>query len=208
MVTLLDCYDTGYDDLDPKIVITNLDSPGAEFKGIWPLEILDCYKAVRTKGPLTEREQKALAKSRYKTKEVADLYLFCAQNDDDDYYSDKSSTPNDGQIAELEGWLELCPKHPQAKAWKAAIKRGEKDTKLQKSGRTFYDGTYRVGKDIKPGTYAIKGDIENCYWERQDSSGETIDNNFVVKAKRVEVTIRSSDYAFMAEGCGKWMPVN
>jgi len=33
-----------------------------------------------------------------------------------------------------------------------------------------------------------------------------IDNAFVNSARRVEVTIRSSDYAFHAQRCGQWRP--
>lgn len=206
-VTLHECYDTDYEDLESEIVISNLGSPDAEFAEIWPMKVLDCYKAKRTKGPLTTREQKALALTGYKVKDVAHLYQYCAENDDDDYYAKKSSKLNDGQASEIKGWLVLCPKHPLAKKWKAAIKRGEKEQKLQKDGRSFYAGTYRVGKDVKPGTYAVKGNIENCYWERQNRNGDTIDNGFVLNAKRVQVTIRSSDYAFSSEGCGNWRQV-
>ena len=78
--------------------------------------------------------------------------------------------------------------------------------KLYKSGRQFDDGLYRVGKDIKPGTYYTT-DVDGCYWERQNRNGGTIDNGFVISAKRVQVTIRSGDYAFMSEDCGTWKPV-
>jgi hypothetical protein len=69
-------------------------------------------------------------------------------------------------------------------------------------------GTHLVGDEIQPGTYYIEGDIENCYWERQDSRGNIIDNYFTLGARRVEVTIRPSDYVFLSDGCaGPWRPV-
>src|SRR4051812_42053115 len=63
-VTLHDCYDVDYNDLDPEIVI-NLDSPDAGLSKIWPMKLLDCDKVTRTKGDFTDREKKALAASRY-----------------------------------------------------------------------------------------------------------------------------------------------
>ena len=41
--------------------------------------------------------------------------------------------------------------------------------------------------------------------ERLDSSGEIIDNNFINSGFRAEVSIKSSDYSFTAEGCGEWV---
>ncbi|MEW1990040.1 hypothetical protein AB0365_15485, partial [Brevibacterium casei] len=61
--------------------------------------------------------------------------------------------------------------------------------------------------DIQPGTYVAESEtpFENCYWERLDSSGEIIDNNFINSGFRAEVSIKSSDYSFTAEGCGEWV---
>jgi HNH endonuclease len=52
----------------------------------------------------------------------------------------------------------------------------------------------------------VTGKIDNCYWERQARDGRTIDNGFIPSARRVEVNIRSSDYAFYFERCGRWRP--
>lgn len=66
----------------------------------------------------------------------------------------------------------------------------------------FRDGQYLVGQDIQPGTYraAAAGDV--CYWERQDESGDLIDNGFGTVA-----TIRSSDFSFQSNRCGSWSRV-
>lgn len=80
------------------------------------------------------------------------------------------------------------------------------DAHLEAAGRLFYDGVYRVGPRIEPGTYYTLN-VTNCYWERLDSAGNIIANNFVSDAPRVEVTIYASDYAFHASGCGEWKPV-
>ncbi|MFD0968121.1 hypothetical protein [Plantactinospora endophytica] len=85
------------------------------------------------------------------------------------------------------------------------MKRGQADAKLEAEGRIFADGTYLVRKEIKPGRY-VTTDVEGCYWERQDRSGEIIDNNFTLSARRVQVTIKPSDYGFMSENCGQWRP--
>lgn len=62
-----------------------------------------------------------------------------------------------------------------------------------------------VGKEIKPGTYFVT-DADGCYWERTNRNGATIDNYFTNGARRVQVTIRSSDYSFNSERCGEWHP--
>ncbi|WP_326590245.1 hypothetical protein [Streptomyces sp. NBC_01294] len=80
----------------------------------------------------------------------------------------------------------------------------------------FSSGGYEVNSElkpgenmIKPGTYRIKGDLKNCYWERLTRSGEIIDNNFASAAREITVTIRASDGLFRSEGCGgAWKPVS
>jgi hypothetical protein len=64
-------------------------------------------------------------------------------------------------------------------------------------------GVYTEGVDIPPGTYVTQN-VSDRYWERLDSSGEIIDNNFINAAPRAQVTIRSSDLAFNTERCGTW----
>lgn len=72
----------------------------------------------------------------------------------------------------------------------------------------YYSGVYVVGTDIQPGVYEATGELDGCYWERQDANGEIIDNNFMSAAARAEVTIQASDYAFMTEGgCGGWIQI-
>lgn len=58
-----------------------------------------------------------------------------------------------------------------------------------------------VGSDVSPGTY-VTFDVDGCYWETLDNTGEINNNNFVSSAPRVEVTIRESDFAFNSHGCG------
>lgn len=69
------------------------------------------------------------------------------------------------------------------------------------------DGTYLVGKTIKPGTYTSPGaDIGRCYWARlKNTSGDV---SAVVAASyhpgRQVVTVGRRDVAFITDGCGPW----
>jgi hypothetical protein len=102
--------------------------------------------------------------------------------------------------------LTLCPHTPPRSLIQQYIGDALVTHQLEDEGRIFYDGTYRVGKNVQPGTYYVRN-VEGCYWERTDNKGNTIDNNFVTGASRVEVTIQSSDYSFNSDGCGQWQPV-
>ncbi|MGW6889148.1 hypothetical protein [Streptomyces chartreusis] len=72
------------------------------------------------------------------------------------------------------------------------------------------DGTYVVGKDIKPGTYRTEGPadtaIPNCYWARlRGTSGEF--NEIIANgntAGPTTVTISANDKAFQTTGCKTW----
>ena len=101
--------------------------------------------------------------------------------------------------------MELCPEHPNAEqvAEAAGVEAG-KDAEREE-GTRFEDGTYRVGEDIKPGTYVTTTLEDGCYWERTDANGNTIDNNFMNSALRAQVTIGSADYSFTSERCGEWV---
>ncbi|KQO98619.1 hypothetical protein [Leifsonia sp. Leaf264] len=63
------------------------------------------------------------------------------------------------------------------------------------------DGTYRVGIDVKAGTY-YTASTTNCYWERSSSSRDIIDNNF--GSGRQMVTISATDKYFESDRCGAW----
>jgi len=68
----------------------------------------------------------------------------------------------------------------------------------------FSDGTYIVGTDIAPGTWATSDATDTCYWERTSGFGasleEVIDNNI----EGPTVTIEASDTGFYTAGCGTW----
>ncbi len=100
------------------------------------------------------------------------------------------------------------PQSPKAAADSSAAAAAKSSAALIAAGLIFPDGTYLVGKQVTPGTYAIEGDIQGCYWERTDKTGTAIDNNFINAAKRVQVTISATDYSFHSDNCGTWKPVS
>ncbi|MEU3523874.1 hypothetical protein AB0E62_08420 [Streptomyces sp. NPDC038707] len=73
------------------------------------------------------------------------------------------------------------------------------------------DGTYRVGTDIKPGTYRTTGNTDDmCYWERaKDASGEpdsVLANDNVSGTSYV--TVKATDKVFKSSGCADWAAVD
>ncbi|OIJ62998.1 hypothetical protein [Streptomyces mangrovisoli] len=73
------------------------------------------------------------------------------------------------------------------------------------------DGDFRVGKDIKPGTYRTTGNTDDmCYWERaKDASGEMdslLANDNVTGTSYV--TVKATDKIFKSSGCNDWETVD
>ena len=72
----------------------------------------------------------------------------------------------------------------------------------------FGEGTWAVGTDLEPGTYASAGG-DSCYWARLSGFGGTIDDilaNYRGSARSI-VTIALGD-GFQTDGCGLWMLVS
>jgi hypothetical protein len=72
------------------------------------------------------------------------------------------------------------------------------------------DGDFRVGSDIKPGTYRTTGNRDGmCYWERaKDAKGEMdsiIANDNVSGTSYV--TVKATDKLFKSSGCKGWEAV-
>ncbi|GAA2770291.1 hypothetical protein XF35_39710 [Streptomyces platensis subsp. clarensis] len=112
----------------------------------------------------------------------------------------------DGKAILQAGIPKLCPK------WTGVLKQAVSG----KYDRWFGSGTFVVsskpaaaGEDetIPPGTYRAEGKMDGCYWERTSESGEIVDNNFATSARKITVTIRSSDGQFTSERCSVWKPV-
>lgn len=206
----LECYlDADQTRRDPFVVRIAEGTELPDFTEIWEEAPVECYGDSRRGGARRSVEEEAYQASGSDDPEgLLDLYAECGEVDPEGAYATGDFTASQENMAGLEARLILCPDHPQSEAWKAALERGYNDMELEASGRLFYGGTHLVGDEIQPGTYYIEGDIEDCYWERQDSSGNIIDNYFTLGARRVEVTIQPSDYAFLSDGCaGPWRPV-
>ncbi|MFF8840513.1 hypothetical protein [Streptomyces sp. NPDC015130] len=110
----------------------------------------------------------------------------------------------DGAAILQYGVPKMCPK------WTSAVKQAVSG----KFDRWYGNGTYVVSSEpvegeetIPPGTYQATGKMDDCYWERTSESGEIIDNTFATSARKITVTIRSSDGQFTSEGCEVWKPV-
>jgi hypothetical protein len=75
------------------------------------------------------------------------------------------------------------------------------------------EGTWRVGKDIRPGTYRTTGPTYqggSCYWERLSSMDGTMDAvlaNGGGSGVSV-VTIRPGDKGFSSEDCKPWRRIS
>ncbi|MPY38058.1 hypothetical protein FNH09_44670 [Streptomyces adustus] len=88
---------------------------------------------------------------------------------------------------------------------------GGKAEASEKKKATFEgDGEFRVGSDIKPGTYRTTGNSDGmCYWERaKDASGEMdsiLANDNVTGTSYV--TVKATDKLFKSTGCKDWEAV-
>ena len=105
--------------------------------------------------------------------------------------------------------IRLCPDAPNVDHVAALVAAAEQDQAWSESGQMFYGGSFKVGEDIAPGSYYAESDdgFDGCYWERLDSAGNIIDNNFISGGFRAQVYIDASDYSFSSDGCGAWRPL-
>lgn len=73
-----------------------------------------------------------------------------------------------------------------------------------------HDGTYVVGKDIEPGTYASPGPTEGdrCYWKRVGGDGGATILDNALSSKPQLVRIEPTDSAFKTSGCQPWQAAN
>lgn len=162
----------------------------------------ECNGVVVESGPESTTVTAALKAAKYDDDDPSTLFGMCAQLHDS-YYT--ISSYSESQVDELTGMLILCPDHPKAKSIAAKFGKSKKIAEELANGERFYAGTYRVGKQIKAGTYVVKGDLDGCYWERLNKAGDIIDNNFMSGGTRAEVTIAASDYSFVNRECGQWV---
>ncbi len=68
------------------------------------------------------------------------------------------------------------------------------------------NGTFRIGKDIQPGTYRTRQAMSGCYYARLSGFGGTVGEiiaNNLTNAPAI-VTIASTDKGFETSGCPTW----
>ncbi|WP_067814163.1 hypothetical protein [Nocardia inohanensis] len=75
------------------------------------------------------------------------------------------------------------------------------------SGVMDHDATFKVGVDIKPGTYTTTTAASVCAWARL--SAVTEDASAILQAGgavngKVTVEVKATDVAFFTAGCGTW----
>lgn len=174
----------------------------------WKTKSSDCLETKLIDGTLTPTQQQAMVAAygeKAKPKSLGTLYGICAENDAG-WLKYMANSESKSQIREIQAVLLICPDHPQAAKAQGYLQSAQAIVDLVEQGRIFYDGTYRVGKGVAPGTYYSEPDGDGCYWERTDAAGDIIDNNFS-NGLRVEMTVYASDYSITVNNCGKWQPV-
>lgn len=206
------------DELTELAYTISCDAPGSDwpsytdYRDAWETPS-DYCTTDRLDGPPSESQLKAVALLEGKDVEklrpaairgaLEFLVSACGTSGKKAYsYLQTDGTDRIGQAEEWVAILTFCPDHPDAKEVSERVDAILADG--NERGDFIYNGRYRVGKDIEPGTYVSEGnDGEGCYWELADSSGQTIDNGFAL-ASRVEVTIPSSAYEFISDFCAPW----
>jgi hypothetical protein len=93
---------------------------------------------------------------------------------------------------------------------RATTKKSDTAAKAEKKVAFEGDGDFRVGNDIRPGTYRTSGNTDGmCYWERaKDASGEMdslLANDNVSGTSYV--TVKASDKLFKSTDCEDWEAV-
>ena len=73
----------------------------------------------------------------------------------------------------------------------------------------FAGGTFRVGRDISPGTWRSSPGTDACYWERLSGFGGSSDDVITNELAdgQLMVTISSTDQGFSSNRCGFWTKV-
>lgn len=144
---------------------------------------------------------------------VADVASLCAEND----HQLADAPAQKHMIYDRLTAANLCPSHPQVGQWKqlsqklpaaeakadAQRQQADRDMENRENGGYASDGQkYLVGKDLQSGLYQTVGpQVENCYWEMTDATGETIDNNFISVAPQFELYIPATAAGFTIDGC-------
>lgn len=190
----------------------------SSFEEAWNLDLDERVRcsvafgaASATGHELSDLEMEALEVAEYSEGSLDLLYGQCARSHLGDH--DERIPYTEGQVAETHGALVLCPDHPErdeVESRIAAVEERHADLDDMRAGiedgSLIEGGLHRVGEGIEPGVYVAESDegFEGCYWERLDSAGNIIANNFVREGFRAEVEVQATDYSFSSSSCGMW----
>ena len=183
---------------------------------IWALgdDVTRCTGKSNGGTTFTETEQKALdalgqaatddAKDEAAADDVrlADIYALCATPGF--YFGVSPGISNDEQASQIEAALILCPEHPDADATRTSLSTYEANVKAGNDGTRFNDGVWKVGDEIKPGTYKPETPSDTCRWFRYDAEGDWIESSYDKPQAEIVVTIDATDSTFESRNCGYW----
>lgn len=173
-----------------------------DFRAAWGQSYEHCEAEATNDAPLSDEEERAFALSKYNDRSSFETLVgMCAETKG--FYA-TNGVVSDQQVDEAEAVLALCPDNPSAPAIRAGIDRLRGEQSRTASGTPFGPGSHLVNSEVAPGTFTASSPSASCYWERLDSAGNIIDNNFVTSGTQVQATILASDYAFNSRGCGDW----
>jgi hypothetical protein len=87
-----------------------------------------------------------------------------------------------------------------------AAPKAEATTEAPKAAAGIEDGSWAVGDEVKPGSYAVQADDDFCYFQTSaDENGEKIDVQGLGTGRH-RVNLRAGDY-FQTSNCGTWQRV-
>jgi hypothetical protein len=111
----------------------------------------------RSVAPVGPIELAAYTMSGAKGNDLTTVFDACTEVHPEDVHQRPPYEVSMEVAVTLVGALRLCPGHPYAGHWRAALQAGENRTP-EGDVLVFGSGTYRVGPEIEPGTYfAIQG---------------------------------------------------
>lgn len=133
---------------------------------------------------------------------LADIYALCATPGF--YFAISPGISTDEQASQLEAALILCPEAPDADSARTSLSTYDANVTAGNDGTRFNDGTWKVGEEIKPGTYKPESPSDNCRWFRYDDKGDWIESSYDKTQAEIVVTIDATDATFESRNCGYW----
>lgn len=133
---------------------------------------------------------------------LADVYALCATPGF--YFAISPGISTDEQSSQIEAALILCPEHPDAESARTSLNTYDANVTAGNDGTRFNDGVWKVGEEIKPGTYKPESPSDDCRWFRYDDKGDWIESSYDKPQSGIVVTIDAKDSTFESRNCGYW----